>query len=618
VAVETRGVAYRGNRLLYYLWWYRRRYALGLTALILASVFVLLPPFVVERAIDAIDESVRGERVPPVSGGQLALFGAIILVIAVAESVMRYASRHLVSGTARRIEYSIREELADHLLRLDPKFYVESRTGDVMARCTNDLQWVRDFIGPSLVDAVRTVVMIVLGLIVLLTTDLRLGLISVAYLPLAAGGVAYFEQAVEKKYMRVQEQFGDLSNRVQENISGQRAIKAHAQEESEISAFRRANQEMMSRAMSLATYLAILFPLSIVATGASIALVLWFGGHDVVSGRISIGDFVKFMAVLTLLSNQLSSIGWSLAALQQGIVATRRINEVLHTEPAMLDPAQPRAIERFRGEIEYRNVTVSYGGEPVLSGVHLHIPAGTTVAFVGGTGSGKTTLANLLVRLVDPEQGQVLIDGVDVREITLERLREAIGFVPQESFLFSDSLHDNVAFGRPDAPAEVVQHAVRTSQLSNDLEQFPHGLETVIGERGVTLSGGQKQRAALARALVKDPPVLVLDDALSHVDTHTEEEILRRLRDFMAQRTTVVIAHRTSTFKSADRIVVLDGGTVAESGTHEELLGRQGVYARIYREQRLTELREQDVESELIERLPNGYDGAAGRDGGHA
>jgi len=588
------------RRILRYLHQYRWQYITGFLALVVATVLALIPPLVVKYAVDDIVATVEG------TGGTATMrtllgYGSIIIATALVESVLRYYSRRVVSGSARQIEYHLREDLAWHLLSLDQKFYVQARTGDLMSRLTNDLQMVRDFIGPSVVDIGRSLVVLVAGFAFMLWIDVRLTLIAFAYLPVVIGLMAYFETNVEKRFFEVQEQLAELTERSQENVSGIRAIKAYAQEEAEIATFARENEEMKRRSMRLGQYQSALLPTMMALTAGGTLLLLWFGGRDVVAGEISEGDFVSLLLIMSILATQLMSVGWVVASAQMGVVAIRRINEVLRTPAAIADPVDAPPFDRAEGHLEFRGVSVRFGDTPVLREIDLTVEAGSTVAIVGATGQGKTTLANLVPRLVDPDEGSVYLDGRDIRSMSLADLRRQIGFVPQESFLFSESLRENISYGREGADDDAYTHALATSQLAKDLEQLGDGLYTVIGERGTTLSGGQKQRAALARALLKDPPVLILDDALSHVDTHTEEEILRRLSEYMAGRTTLVIAHRTSTLRSADRIVVLEGGSIAEQGAHHELLRRGGVYSRIYREQLALEQRQEDVEARLVE-----------------
>ena len=570
---------------LFHLRGYLRRH---LGALVLGIVFVLcgsgvalLGPLVLQRAIDSL-----GMRHP---AHPLWLYALLIVAVALANAVFSFGTRWTINSASRRIEYELRNDLFQHFQRLELAFFQANKVGDLVARATNDLTTVRAMLGPGISSLINTAVTFSVTMAAMALLDLRLTLLAGVFLPVMTAVFVALGRRIERSFRRVQDQFGDLSAMAQENFSGIRVVKAYVQEEHEIAAFGRTNWRYVRHSMHFARLTAGLWPAMSLVSGLSVAALLWVGGNDVIAHRLSIGEFVQFNAYLGQLAWPMIALGWSFNLLQRGDASLTRIREVTERAPAIADRPSPVPARSFAGEIEFQHVSLCYGEHEVLHDISLHIPAGATVAVVGPTGSGKTSLMNLIPRVFDAQRGRVLIDGVDVRDWPLESLRRQIGYVPQETFLFSVPLTENITYGVESANEAEVEAVAAIAQLSRDVADFPHGYATMIGERGVTLSGGQKQRTAIARAVMKNPRILLLDDALSSVDTHTEEEILRRLRGVMTQRTSLIISHRISTVRDADVIVVLDGGRIVDQGTHEELIMRGGLYASMYRRQLLSE-----------------------------
>jgi ATP-binding cassette, subfamily B, multidrug efflux pump len=575
------------RRLLPFVLRYRRSFLLGLACVIITAAIQLLSPWVLKYAIDDLNSGVTRSK--------LALYAGILLGIACVGAVFRFSMRRIIIGTSRDIEYDLRNAFFSHLQLMPLAYYQSRRTGDLMSRATNDLNAVRMMVGPAVMYSASTILTFLVAIILMMSIDARLTLIALVPLPFVSISVRYFGNEIHRRFEGIQEQLADLSAVVQEAMSGVRVVRAYRQEAHEIDRFRSANLEYLTRNRGLISLQGFFYPSMTLFLGLGSLLVLWQGSRAVIVGRITLGEFVAFNAYLVMLSWPMIAFGWVTNILQRGMASWKRMLEILDAEPAINDAGVTEAGRQVKltGAIEFRNLTFRYPGADrlVLDGVSLRIQAGQTVAFVGATGSGKSTLTSLLPRLHEPLRGTVFLDGVDVLEIPLEKLRKAIGFVPQEPFLFSDTIAENIGLGAPrsDDLDEQIRSAAATARLDVDVESFPKGFATLVGERGITLSGGQKQRTALARAILTDPAILILDDAMSAVDTYTEEEILSRLRDVMRARTSLIVAHRVSTVRDADLIVVLDNGRIVEQGRHEELVRRGGLYAELNRKQQLEE-----------------------------
>ena len=596
------------RRLFDYVRRYRRAFTLGLACTILTQAVTLVSPKVLQYAIDDLT---RG-----VTRAKLIQYGAALLAIGLFGGVFRFLMRRILIGASRDIEYDMRNDFFAHLQKLPPAYFQAHRTGDLMSRATNDLNAVRMMIGPSIMYSANTILTFVVALAMMIAIDPRLTLFSLVPMPFVSLSVKYFGSAIHKRFEEIQAQLSDVSAVAQEALAGVRVVRAYRQEQAEVDRFRRSNNEYLRRNRGLIVLQGFFFPSMSFLLGLGALFVIWLGSRDVIRGRITVGEFVAFNAYLTMLAWPMIAFGWVTNMLQRGMASWKRMLEVLDTRPDIVDPQSrgphggtrrgvESAIRNIQGSIEFRDLTFSYGERPVLRSVSARIAAGETVALVGPTGSGKSTLMALLARLYDPPPGTVFIDGTDVRDLPLEVLRGAIGFVPQEPFLFSDTIGDNVAFGldgisrasgvgMTGEPGQAdrgaaIEVASAVARLDKDVADLPKGYDTIVGERGITLSGGQKQRAAIARAVIVDPRILILDDALSAVDTYTEEEILSRLQAVMRERTSLIVSHRISTVRRADRILVIDEGTLIERGTHDELVARGGLYAELYRKQLLEE-----------------------------
>jgi ATP-binding cassette subfamily B multidrug efflux pump len=616
------------SRLVGYARRYRQAFLLGLVCVVVTQSVALAAPIVLRYAVDDLTQSVTRAK--------LIQYAGLLLAIGLVGGLFRFLMRRVLIGASRHIEYDMRNDFFAHLEKLPPAYFQTHRTGDLMSRATNDLNAVRMMIGPSVMYSANTILTFVVALAMMVSIDAWLTLVSLIPLPFVSLSVKYFGSQIHKRFEQIQAQLADVSAVAQEALSGVRVVRAYRQEAAELDRFRRSNEEYLRRNRRLITLQGFFFPSMSFFLGLGALLVLWLGSREVIRGRITLGQFVAFNSYLMMLAWPMIAFGWVTNMLQRGMASWKRMLEVLETEPSIADCGSrnadfkiarsirhpPSAIRNVTGAIEFRDLVFGFDGTPVLNHVSATVEAGQTVALVGVTGSGKSTLIALLARLYDPPPGTVFIDGVDVREWRLPDLRGAIGFVPQEPFLFSDTIAGNIAFGLDAITAagglggpggagsagqaggaggpggsrkfdaardEKVRAAAAVARLDKDVADFPNGYETMVGERGITLSGGQKQRTALARAVIIDPKILVLDDALSAVDTYTEEEILSKLRGVMRQRTCIIVSHRISTVRDADQILVLDQGRIVERGTHDQLVGRGGLYAELHKKQLLEE-----------------------------
>jgi ATP-binding cassette subfamily B multidrug efflux pump len=566
--------------LLPYLKRYRWGFVVGALCILLSNGAQAGLPRVIGNAAQSLESGVTRHK--------LLIFTLQVLALAVVRGIFLFLTRWIVIGISRDVEFDLRNDLFAHLETLSYSYYQRTRTGDIMARATNDLNAVRMLMGPAIMYSANTIVFTAAALWFMVHNSPKLTMYAVLPLPIVSVTIQYFGRRIHERFERIQAMFSDISARAQENFSGARVIRAYVQEEAEIASFESANQEYVARSLKLVRLMGMLWPTLELMLGLALVLVLWIGGREVLAGRMQIGGFTAFNIYMMQMTFPIIALGWVVNIFQRGTASLVRLNEIFEEQPAIKDEIEAKD-RQVIGEIEFRGVNFAYDGKRVLHDLNLRIPAGSSMAIVGPTGSGKSTLVNLIPRVYDAAPGMVRIDGRPIRDFSLASLRKHIGFVPQETFLFSDRIRENIALGVESATDQEIHQAAEAANIALDIEGFAEGYQTLVGERGITLSGGQKQRTAIARALIRNPRILILDDALSSVDTHTEDKILNHLREVMRGRTTIFISHRVSTVRNADRIAVLHGGQIVELGTHDELLALNGYYSDLYNKQLLEE-----------------------------
>lgn len=576
-------------RLTPYLARYKKTLFWGLLTVVCSNLFTVAQPQFIGRAIDALKEGLETHQL---DGGTLLMWALAVVGFSLIAGSFTFLTRQTIIVVSRHTEYDLRNDFLSHIQKLSLSYFQNTPTGDLMAHATNDISAVRNCLGPGIMYPTDTIMTFTMTLGIMLYMDWELTLYAMIPLPLVSYAVYRLGQIVHKKFEERQEQYSKLTTRAQENLSGIRVVKAYVRESHETELFRELSWDYLKKNLVLAKVQSIMWPLMFLLVGFSLVIALYVGGLRVINGMLTIGQLTAFMGYLVMLIWPMIAFGWVINILQQGAASMARLAKILDTEPEIQDgPATDQSITNIRGAIEFRNVRFTHSGaaRESLSGIDLTIPEGTTLAIVGYTGSGKSTMVNLVPRLYDATEGEVLIDGRNVKEIPLRVLRSHIGYVPQETFLFSDSIAENIGYGTDNGTEEHILEAAEISRIAHDVSDFPKGYATMLGERGITLSGGQKQRTGIARAVMRKPRILILDDALSSVDTYTEEEILKRLRSIMKGRTSIIISHRISTVKDANQIVVLHEGRIVEKGTHAHLVDLGGIYAELHRKQLLEE-----------------------------
>ncbi|MFN0159373.1 MAG: ABC transporter ATP-binding protein [Bacteroidota bacterium] len=574
-------------RLRPYLARHKRTLFWGLLTVVGSNIFTVAQPHFIGRAIDSLKAGIESGQL---NESGLLYYALAIVGFSIVAGTFTFLTRQTIIVVSRKIEYDLRNDFLAHIQKLPLSYFQNTPTGDLMAHATNDISAVRNCLGPGIMYPTDTMMTFVMVLSVMLYQDWQLTLLALIPLPLVSYAVYYLGKIVHVKFEERQEQYARLTTRAQENLSGIRVVKAYVREAYEIGLFRALSWEYLKKNLVLARVQSLMWPLMFLLVGLSLVIVLYVGGMRVIEGQLTIGTLTAFFGYLLLLIWPMIAFGWVINILQQGAASMARLARIFDTEPEVRDTADTNhGITSIDGTIELRNVSFQHknANRPALDNINLTIPQGTTLAIVGYTGSGKSTLVNLIPRMYDATAGEVLVDGVNIRKIPLTVLRSAIGYVPQETFLFSDSIAENISYGTDNGTDDHIRETAEISQIARDVQDFPARFQTMLGERGITLSGGQKQRTSIARAVMRKPKILILDDALSAVDTYTEEEILNRLRRVMKDRTSIIISHRISTVKDADMIIVLNEGRIIEQGTHDALVKQSGIYSELHRKQLL-------------------------------